>query len=163
MAPNFKLFHLNATGTGSALRITRILPQEEVDGRIYSDGVFRFTLAPQKGFGGFDWDNTTSFCLDAVELAEMLQVLRGEREAIADGRGKTLHDADNLVRELNVRFMHRYEPTGGFFLEVSEPGKKSTELGKFLGGIFLSRPEATALQLAIEHSLHLLMFGAPNI
>ena len=162
MAPNFTLYHPNAKGTGSALRITRILPQEEVDGRIYSDGVFRFALAPQKGGMLFDWNNATSFCLDAVELAEMLQVLRGESEAIADRRGFIVPDDDDFCRELNVRFMHRYEPTQGFLLEVSEPGKNSTELGKFLGGIFLSIPEAITLQLAIEQSLHLLVFGAPN-
>lgn len=163
MAPNFKLYHPNAKGTGSALSITRTLPQEEIDGRIYSDGVFRFALAPQKGGMLFDWDNATAFCLDAVELASMLRVLRGESEALQDGKGVSVFDDDSPDNQMLVRFMHRIEPTQGFFLEVREPDESAVASGKFIGGFFFSPPEAVALQSAIEHSLHLLVFGAPNI
>ena len=163
MSAKFALYHPNAKGTGSALKITRILPLDEIGGKIYTDGVFRFELAPQRGGRLFDWDRSLSFCFDSIELASMLRVLRGESEALQDGKGVSVFDDDSPDHQMLVRFMHRIEPTQGYFLEVREPDESAVASGKYIGGFFFSPPEAMALELAIEQSLHLLVFGAPNI
>ena len=107
--------HPNAKGTGSALRARLI-----VGGMPEYRGLL-IGVAPQKTVDGrqsaFDFGNPNCAYLGFVEVAQFLQVLRGETESIADGKGIWFDHGDEKVI---VKFEHRVEPMCGYMLRVIE-------------------------------------------
>ena len=107
--------HPNAKGTGSALRARLI-----IGGMPENRGVL-IGIAPQKTVDGrqsaFDFGNPHCAFLGFVEVAQFLQVLRGETESIAEGKGIWCDYGDERVI---VKFEHRIETLCGYLLRVFE-------------------------------------------
>ena len=155
--PTWTMYHPNGKGTGTALRLELHPAHDETDGSIFA------AIAPQKTsetapYPSMDWNKAVCVKFDIIELAQILQVLRGCAESIADGKGlfhRTIKG--NTV----VRFEHRIEPVCGYMLDIAH---------KPLGGddtvrmcFFMKQTEAFAFSEAISHALLYVAFGIPMV
>ena len=150
--PAITICHANARGTGTALRL------ELHPARTDSDGSILATIAPQneiKPVASFYWNNSISVRLCLMDLAKILQVLRGNYESIDDGKGLYHRTINGFTV---VRLYHRIEPIGGYVLDVSY---KSND-GEPVRLIFsMTYDEAFALAEAIDHAMLYVAFGVP--
>ena len=148
------MYHPKGKGTGSAMRLELRPAHGEVDGSVV------VTLAPQKEaetYPGFDWDKAISAKFDMIDLTQMLMVLRGAQESIADGKGLFHRTASaNIV----IKFEHRIEPVAGYWLEVSA---KPTDGDIRRLGFYMRQAEAFALCSIIEQALLYVAFGVPTL
>lgn len=147
------MYHPNGKGTGSALKLELRPARGDIEGSML------VTLAPQTEaatYPGFDWDKAISAKFDMIDLTQMLMVLRGAQESIADGKGLFHRTASaNIV----IKFEHRIEPVSGYWIEISSR-QNGEEIARRLG--FYMRPvEAYALCSIIEQALLLIAFGVP--
>ena len=112
--PTWTMYHPNGKGTGSALRLELHPAHDQTDGSIFA------AIAPQKTseaepYPSMDWGKAIPVKFDIIELSQILQVLRGCTESIADGKGlfhRTIKG--NTV----VRFVHFIEPVCGYKLDT---------------------------------------------
>ncbi len=153
------MYHPNGKGTGSAMKLELRPAHGETDGSVL------VTLAPQEearelpnhdGYAtNFNWDKAISAKFDMIDLTQMLMVLRGAQESIADGKGLFHRTASaNIV----IKFEHRIEPVPGYVLDISEKPLN----GEIRRSFFYLRPvEAYALCSIIEQALLLIAFGVP--
>lgn len=159
--PSMTLYHANARGTGTALRLELYPASPDAYGSIL------VTLASQKTFveneSGrpipiFDWENNAlKFRLGILELAKVLQVFRGQYESIDEGKG--LYCRTNKVRTI-VRLTHCIEPVVGYVLDVSHNPNDSGEVVSMQ--FALNECEAFALSEAISQAMLYVAFGVPS-
>ena len=147
--PATTICHANMKGTGTALRLE--LHPAHTD----SDGSILATIAQQSSPASFDWDNSILVRFDLLELAKILQVLRGQYESINDGRGFYHRTINGLTV---VRLYHRIEPIGGYDLDVSH---KSNDGDTVRLIFYMTYDEAFALAEAIDHAILYVAFGVP--
>ena len=144
-------YHANGRGAGCAVKIELHPANAEAEGCV------RVVLAPQKDAGTipeFDWTNTIDFRLSPVDVARVLEVLRGVAESLEDGKG-IFHRTRNASKAM--RFYHVIEPRPGYCLEVfckSVEGEECAERR-----LLFSTTEAFAVALALESSMGRLAFG----
>jgi len=154
-------YHPNGKGTGSALQLELHPAHEDTEGSVF------LTMAPQRTIGmrtaddtvhpTFDWRNAVCLKLDLMDLAQILQVLRGVQESLADGKG-LFHRSSNA--SAIIKFEHRIEPVPGYLLDVS----KKPLTGDLMRVSFFFRPaEAFACALMIEQALVYVAFGIPTV
>lgn len=154
-------YHPNGKGTGSALQLELHPAHEDTEGSVF------LTMAPQRTIGmrtaddtvhpTFDWRNAVCLKLDLMDLAQILQVLRGVQESLADGKG-LFHRSSNA--SAIIKFEHRIEPVPGYLLDVS----KKPLTGDLLRVNFFFRPaEAFACALMLEQALVYVAFGIPTV
>ena len=165
--PSLVIYHANGKGTGSAMKM-ELYPARVGD---LDSGAIYATIAPQSTFGNlgstppiyphFDWGNALKVKLDFTDLAKVLQVLRGEKESIDEGKGLFHRYADKCQV---IKFRHMIEPVCGYSLEVSETSADAdAQTSDRKAYIFLFSAEALGLSLAIEHSFAAIAFGVPAI
>ena len=154
-------YHPNGKGTGAALQLELHPAHEDIEGSVF------LTLAPQKSIGmktdtdtvhpTFDWRNAICLKLGLMDLAQILQVLRGMQESLADGKGLFHRSAGASAV---IKFEHRIEPAAGYLLEAS----KKPLVGELRRVTFFFRPaEAFACALMLEQSLMYVAFGIPAV
>lgn len=149
--PALELRHATAKGTGAALR-ARLIVGGALEGRGLLIG-----LAPQATVNGresqFDFDNTQCAFFGLVGVAQMLQVLRGEVESIAEGKGvwQSYEDGHAVVK-----FDHRVEPAHGYVLQIiTKPSNGEEAEERF----WFSPAEALGLCEALAVALKQIAFG----
>ena len=154
-------YHPNGKGTGSALQLELHPAHEDIEGSVF------LTMAPQRTIGmrttddtvhpTFDWRNAVCLKLDLMDLAQILQVMRGVQESLADGKG-LFHRSSNA--SVIIKFEHRIDPVPGYMLDVS----KKPLTGELHRVCFFFRPaEAFACALMLEQSLVYVAFGIPTV
>ena len=156
--PTWTIYHPNDKGTGSALRLELHPAHDQTDGSIFA------AIAPQKTsesepYPSMDWDKAISVKFDIIELAQILQVLRGCTESIADGKGlfhRTIKG--NTV----VRFVHFIEPVCGYKLDITRRPLSCEEEAAHLS-FCLTQTEAFALSEVISHAMCYVAFGNPMV
>ena len=150
--PAITICHANARGTGTALRL------ELHPARTDSDGSILATIAPQnaiKPVASFYWNNSISVRLCLMDLAKILQVLRGNYESIDDGKGFYHRTINGFTV---VRLYHRIEPIGGYVLDVAH----KPDDGEAVRLVFsMTYDEAFAMAEAIDHAMLYVAFGVP--
>ncbi len=159
--PTWTMYKPNGKGTGSALRLELHPAHDQTNGSIFA------TLAPQKTCGTrtaeeityptFDWEKTIAIKFDIMDLTQILQVLRGCTESLADGKG--LFHRSSTANAV-IKFEHRIEPVPCYVLDVSRK--------PFDGDVeriwFMLRPtEAFALSEVIANALLYVAFGIPMV
>lgn len=160
--PRYTCCHPNAKGTGCSVQFELHPAHEHVEGSIF------VTFAGQKMVGSyengrrilptFDWENRITVRLDVNEVAEMLEVFRGYREKMADGKGLFHRTAKaNTV----ITLEHRLEPAPGYLFSVSRKTVDG-DLFKRLG-VLLSMKEALVLSESLSGALVYMAFGMPNV
>ena len=160
--PRLAIYHANMRGTGSAITM-EVHPAHGA-----KSGCIMMSIACQSAAGGedvplaernrFDWEGKITVKLDYLDLCKILQVLRGECEAIEDGRG-LYHATSKAVTR--IRFRHMLEPTEGYSIDVSRTPRDG---GKDSRACFLmSRAEATGVSDAVSGSMAVICFGIPVV
>lgn len=157
--PALNFYHPNAKGTGCAVSFELHPARDKTAGCIFA------VFAPQKTIGNrnetertmptFDWKNKMCIKLEIPDLAQMLQVFRGEYESLADGKGLYHVSASGSTV---IRLERRLEPIAGFAFDIS---RKTTDGESRRSAIFFTGSEALAFSLAVEQSLGQLAFGIP--
>ena len=159
--PRLSYYHANSKGTGSALQMELHPAHDETAGSIF------LSIAHQKTAGSresgnvimpsFDWKNKAVLKLDASDLSQILQVMRGIQESIADGKG-LFHRSVNATTV--IKFEHRIEPRPGYAFDVW----KKPHDGEQQHYYFMFDPsEAFFLMLALEQSVGVIAFGIPQV
>ena len=152
-------FHANAKGTGSALRM-EVLPAKPRE-----EGAVMLSLAVQKSLGSrsgsttvyphFDWEGKIVVKLGFDELCEMLQVLRGGSEAVAEGKG-FFHKSSTGTSK--IFFRHIVETSSQFALEITRVSREGEERrARFV----FSAVEAIGIESVISGILPVVAFGYP--
>lgn len=154
-------FHASPKGTGSACRFELHPAHDDVAGSIFVQMAMQKTVGSYQGgtqiFPTFDWENKITLKLDRTDLSQIIQVLRGMRESINDGKG-IFHRSGtaNTV----IKFYHQIEPKSGYMLSVS----RKTLNGALKGcWFFFDVDEALTLMLSLEQAMLYVCLGIPEI
>ena len=155
--PTWTMYHPNGKGTGSALRLELNPAHDQTDGSIFA------AIAPQKTseaepYPSMDWNKAIFVKFDIIELAQILQVLRGCTESIADGKGlfhRTIKG--NTV----VKFEHRIEPVCGYMLDIAHKPILGDDVVRMC--FYMTQKEAFALSEVIGHAMCYVAFGNPMV
>ncbi|MBR3923021.1 MAG: hypothetical protein IKJ45_07890 [Kiritimatiellae bacterium] len=159
--PRYMCCHPNPKGTGVSVKFELHPAHEYVEGSIFA------TFASQKTVGvygeagkippTFDWRNSVTVRLTINEIAEMLEVFRGYREKMGDGKG-LFHcsECGNTV----ITLEHRLEHGPGYLFGVS---RKSPDGELRRMHILLSMKETIVLSEALSSSMLYMAFGIPKV
>lgn len=161
--PSFRFYHANPRGTGSALKLDLHPAHDDVDGSIM------LTIANQKTVGNrsaevptfptFDWEGAICVKLDFNDLAQILQVFRGECESINEGKGLYHISTKGAT---SIKLAHLVDPVSGYMLDICRKASKEDDNGPRARFLFGSA-EALGLCEAIAGSLYLICFGIPML
>ena len=159
--PKLRFFHPNGKGTGGAVELELHPAHDRVDGSIMARVSNQMTVGDMRGphptFPRFDWENAMSVKLDFTDLCKILQVLRGECEALEDGRGLIHRTAKALTR---IVLRHVVEPVSGYSFELYRTPTQGEEMRAH---IFFSSWEGLGLAEAIAGSMSVISFGIPVV
>jgi len=160
--PNLAFYHANAKGTGCAMKLALHPAHDDVDGCIMMTMAGQLTVGDCRGpnpvYPRFDWDGRLTVKLDFSDLTRIVQVFRGERESVEDGKG-LYHTTSRFTTRIALR--HLVEPSSCYSLELyrsSRDGKDESS-----ARIVLSDGEALGLRLAVESSFGVICFGIPTL
>ena len=155
------LYHPNAKGTGSALRLEPRINRDDRD----RYNCFFLEMASQKGVatrpGGsvgnasFDWEDKITVKLGFMDIAECLTVLEGRADKVGAGRNGLYH-ATGAGSTL-IAFMANREQ-GTFYLSLS--AKRTGEEAPRKVGMTLSGVEATGLRCLLQTGLFFVTFSS---
>jgi len=159
--PRLAYYHANSKGTGSALQIELHPAHGDTAGSLFVSIARQKTIGSREPGGvimpSFDWKEKAVLKLDASDISQMLQVMRGIQENIAEGKG-LFHRSVNAITV--IKFEHRIEPRPVYALDVW----KKPHNGESLHYYFSFDPsEAFFLMLAIEQSAGVIAFGIPQV
>lgn len=161
--PRLSFYKPNPKGTGCALQLEVHPAHDLTDGSIMARFANQLTVGDRRGpnptYPHFDWENALTVKLEFSDLAKMLQVFRGECEALEDGKGLYHRSPKGLTR---IGLKHLIEPICGYMFEVSRTssdGQNETRAAHLL----IAPHEATGLVAALEGSLSVICFGLPVV
>lgn len=163
--PTLTMYHPNAKGTGSALKLELHPAHDDTAGSIMATIATQMTTGNCIGavpvYPRFDWEGAITVKLDFTDISKMLQVFRGECESLEDGRG-LFHLSTRGTTKIMLR--HLVEPIYGYMLEVYRTMRDSErDSDDSNAHIFLSPSEALGLTTAIESSMGVICFGIPMV
>lgn len=161
--PRLTFYHANGKGTGSAAQFEAVPACADRSGAVYMQLARQNGIAGMNGDGtrqyaSFDWQNKVIVKLNFNDLCQMLQVFRGQRQTIADGKG-LYHDSSNKTTIINLT--RQTEPFSGLVLDVSRKAKEGDE-DPVRVRIVLTDAEAYGLGTVLEQSLAVIAFGIPR-
>ena len=159
--PRYVCCHPNSKGTGSSVKFELHPAHEYVEGSIFATFASQKTVGVYSGAGKilptFDWRSSVTVRLTINEIAEMLEVFRGYREKMGDGKG-LFHSCESGNTVITLE--HRLEPGPGYLFGVSKKGIDG-EVRRIC--ILLSMKEAIVLSEALSSSMLYMAFGIPKI
>ena len=160
--PRLTFYKANGKCTGGALQLEVHPAHDDVDGSIMATFANQLTVGdrhvvPPK-FATFDWDNSICVKLDFNDLTRMLEVFRGIKESIEDGKG-LFHVSPAGSTKISLRHLVEYDGAYAFEVSRSKPGSPESKSAH----IILSSSEAYGLAMAIEDSLGVICFGIPEV
>lgn len=153
--------HANMKGTGSACRFELHPAHGDTPGSVFVQLARQKTIGSRsgggQGFSTFDWEKKIVIKLDRTDLAHILQVLRGMRESVNDGKGLFHRSARGSTV---IKFSHLIDPRPGYFLAVS---RKTVEGNLQSCSFLFDENEALTLMLSLEQSMVYVCFGIPAV
>lgn len=160
--PSLRLFHASAKGTGSAFRLSLRTATSQYDGAVFLSIAPQITIGDPRGphpiYPRFDFDTAiTTIRLDSVEVAQLMQVLRGELETVNDGKGLYHKSAMYTTR---LTFRHLVEPFPSYALELFKNPHDVKEESASLS-FFFTPAESFLLCELLAGILPALVFGEP--
>ena len=160
--PALSVYHPNGRCTGSAIKLSLHPAEGEREGYIKLRIANQLPNVEEDGkprFPQFNWLGGKSVRLCFLDLCEILRVLRGETESIADGQGLFHRSKPKSSR---LTFAHVVEPTCGYRLQLTvtyDHGEFPDETYEFM----MADHEACGIMAAIENSMAAIVFGAPEV
>lgn len=160
--PKFALYKPNGKGTGCAAKMELHPAHDDTDGSIWATFANQLTIgdmrAPNPSYPRFDWEHAICVKLDFQDLTRILQVFRGECEAIGEGKG-LYHSSPKGATIIGLR--HHVEPANGYTFDLHRSvGQGSSDMH---ARITLAPNEAMGLCAAIEQALGVICFGIPTV
>lgn len=159
--PRYACCHPNTKGTGTCVKFELHPAHDFVEGSVF------VTFAMQKTVGccgdgmmipsTFDWENAITVRLTINEVAEMLEVFRGYRERLVDGKG-FFHTCDGANTIITLE--HRLDPAPGYLFGVSRK-RNGGEPRRMC--ILLEMKEVIVLSEALASSMLYMAFGIPKV
>lgn len=160
--PKLSFYRANAKCTGGALKLELHPAHDDVDGSIMATFAKQLTIGDRHKmppvFATFDWDNSICVKLDFNDLTKMLEVFRGFKESLEDGKG-LFHVSPAGTTKISLRHLVEREGCYSFDVYRSKPGSPESKSSH----IMLSANEAYGLAIAIEDSLGAICFGIPEV
>lgn len=160
--PKFMLYHANAKGTGSALKMSLHPAHDDKSGSIWLTIASQMTIGNREGaspvYPRFDWENAICVKLDFNDLCQILQVLRGAAESVASGKG-LFHSSSRCVTR--ILFRHLIEPTAGYSFEIYRTPRDGGEETR--AHFFVTAVEAEGITDAIAGVMGVVVFGIPMV
>ena len=160
--PSLTFYHPNAKGTGCAASMDLHPAHDGVDGCLMMKVACQASVgdarAAKPTFARFDWERAIRVKLDFNDLCQVLQVLRGACESIADGRG-LYHRSPKAATRIVLR--HLVEPVVGYSLELYRTPSDGS--GESRAHMLLTPAEALGLCEAIAGSMSVICFGIPML
>ncbi len=160
--PSLSFYHANGKGTGCAVQLTLHPAHDSSDGSIMMNVANQLTIgnrnAPNPTFPRFDWEHAICVKLNFIDLCGILQVLRGECEAINDGKG-LFHRTPRTTT--HIKLHHCANMDSGYSLELRRTSTDGSE-DRF-SHILFSPTEALGLCEAISGSISIVCFGIPML
>ena len=154
-------FHASPKGTGSACKLELHPAHDDVAGSIFVQLAMQKTVGSYQAgtqiFPTFDWENKITLKLDRTDLSQIIQVLRGMRESINDGKG-IFHRSANA--NTIIKFYHQIEPKSGYMLSASRKTMDGVLTGCWF---FFDVDEALTLMLSLEQAMLYVCVGIPEI
>lgn len=160
--PKLTFYKANQKCTGGALQLEVHPAHDDVDGSIMAVFAKQLTVGDRSVtppvFATFDWDNGICVKFDFNDLTKMLEVFRGVKESLEDGKG-LFHVSPAGSTRISLRHIVEYD--GAYAIEVARnlPGASGSKSAH----IVLSSSEAYGLAMAIEDSLGVICFGIPEV
>ena len=159
--PRYVCCHPNPQGTGTSVKFDLHPAHDYVEGSVFVTFASQKTVAAYADgktvLPTFDWGNSVTVRLTINEVAEMLEVFRGYREKLGDGKGLFHSTAEcNTV----ITFEHRLEPGPGYLFGVS---RKMKDGGLKRMKILISMGESIVLSEALAASMLYMAFGVPKV
>lgn len=159
--PKFALYHASAKGSGCALKMALHPAHDDVDGSIWLTLANQLTVGDRRGptptYPRFDWDNAACVKLDFNDLCQILQVFRGEIEAVGEGKG-LYHTSARAKTQ--IMFRHLVDPAAGYSLEIYR-SLHTGEDSRY--HFFFNMSEACGLTDAIADVMGVVAFGIPVV
>ena len=161
--PKLAFYHQNMKGTGCAVSMDLHPAHDDSDGcimlRMAKQSVVADRSGPNPTFARFDWEHGICVKLNFTDLSLILQVLRGECEAIGpEGRGVYHKSLTGMTR---ISFRHIVEPASAFGLGLNKTFTNGgAEQSTY---IVFSSAEAHGLCQALEGVMPVVAFGIPML
>ena len=159
--PRYVCCHPNPKGTGTSVKFELHPAHDYVEGSGFATFASQKTVASYSNgmqvHPTFDWENSITIRLTINEVAEMLEVFRGYREKMGDGKG--LFHVSAFANTV-ITLEHRLEPEPGYSFGVSR--KKADGSLKRMR-LFISMTEAIVLSEALASSMLYMAFGIPKV
>ena len=159
--PRYLCCHPNAQGTGTSVRFELHPAHDYVEGSVFATFASQKTTAShiegKQSYPTFDWEKSITIRLTINEVAEMLEVFRGYREKMGDGKG--LFHVSEFANTV-ITLEHRLEPEAGYFFGVS---RKHSDGSLRRMRVFLSMAEAIVLSESLASSMLYMAFGVPKV
>ena len=159
--PRYVCCHANSKGTGTCVKFELHPAHDFVEGSVFATFASQKTVASyvngKQVHPTFDWENSVTVRLAINEVAEMLEVFRGYREKMGDGKG--LFHVSEFANTV-ITLEHRLEPSPGYFFGVS---RKKTDGSLKRMRLLLSMTEAIVLTEALASSMLYMAFGVPKV
>lgn len=160
--PKLTFYRANARCTGGALKLEVHPAHDDVDGSIMATFAKQLTVGNRHVtppvFATFDWENSICVKFDFNDLTKILEVFRGIKESLEDGKG-LFHVSPAGTTKISLR--HLVDLDGAYAFDVSR--NKLGSLESKNAHIMLSSNEAYGLAIAIEDSLGVICFGIPEV
>lgn len=159
---NLCYYKPNAKGTGSACRFELNPAHEEIAGSISMQLAMQKTVGSSQEAMFFDWENGITISLDRKDLSQIIQVFKGMRESVNDGKG-IFHQSANA--SILVKFYHQIDPVCGYALSASSLSASSKTMDGILKEcrFFFDVDEAITLELSLERAMMYVCFGIPEV
>ena len=161
--PSLSFYHANSKGTGSAVQMRLHPAHDYTDGsimlRIANQMTVGNPMGPNPTFATFDWENAMTVKLDFNDLCQVLQVFRGECEAINDGKGLYHRSPLGLT---TIKLKHLVDPVPGYLLEIYRSSQRGKEADGHAGMLF-KPAEALGVCESIAGAMYLVSFGIPML
>ena len=160
--PRLAFFHANAKGTGCMMTLELHPAHDYTDGCIMMRVANQMTIGNPRGpnptFSKFDTENLMAVKLDFNDLCQMLQVFRGECEALGEGKG-LYHQTARWTTKIVLR--HYVEPTSAYSLELYRTPRGGGD--EMRAHMVLSPAEALGICEAIAGAMAVVSFGIPML
>lgn len=159
--PRLAFYHPSVKGTGSAAAFELCPAAGRDEGGVFLTLANQLTVgnrsAPEPTFPTFDWDNRIVVFLGFADICKILQVLRGECEAVEDGKGLYHRSYQYNTK---ISFRHMVDPVQGYSLEIYRSEAKGT--GEWRSRMLFSAWEAAGLAETLSGAMVYVSFGIPE-
>lgn len=159
--PSLAFFHPNPKGTGSAVKFELKPASSNHEGVIMVTCMNQMTIGDLRGqapiYPRFNWEERLVIKLGFADLSKILQVLRGEMEALNDGQG-ICHTAMGCNTRIGLK--HSMAPESDYILELYRSWNNKAENRTFRIGF--KSYEAVGIEAAITGAMVFISFGIPK-